>query len=60
MVFFDSSHTLCGLLHRIVDRFMWVRFPHFSYALTSLSLPRLSTTYRHIRDMLIQFEVPVA
>ena len=33
--------------------------PHFSCALTSLSLPRFSTVYRHVRDLLIQFEVPV-
>ena len=60
MVFFDSSHTLCAFTSQGGRQIHVGSFPHFSYALTSLSLPRLSTTYRHIRDMLIQFEVPVA
>ena len=47
------------LPHRMVDRFMRVRSHIFSCALTSLSLPRFSTVYRHVRDLLIQFEVPV-
>ena len=38
---------------------MWVRSLIFSRALTSLALPRFSTVYRHVRDLLIQFEVPV-
>ena len=37
---------------------MWVRSHIFSCALTS-SLPRFSAMYRHIRDLLIQFEAPV-
>ena len=36
---------------------MWVRSHIFSCALTSFSLPRFSN-FRHIRDLLIQFQVP--
>ena len=46
--------------HRMVDSFMWVRSHIFSCASRSLSLPRFSTMYRHIRDLLIQFDVPAA
>ena len=38
---------------------MWVRSHIVSCGSTSLSLPRFSTTYRHIRDLLIQFEIAV-
>ena len=59
MVSFILPILFVFLPHRMVDRFMWVRSHISSYALTSLSLPRFSTTYCHIRDLLIQFEVPV-
>ena len=46
------------LPHKVIDRCMWVRSHIFSCALTSFSLPRFSN-FCHIRDLLIQFQVPV-
>ena len=45
------------LPHKVIDRCMWVRSHIFSCALTSFSLPRFSN-FRHIRDLLIHFQVP--